>query len=50
MERLVNNSWLLCIQLYFEDGVEVDKVLKSRPVEMDHLGVLPGLLGLRAFS
>ena len=35
---------------YFENGVEVDKVLKGRPVEMDHLGVLPGLLGLRAFS
>ena len=36
--------------MYFENGVEVDKVLESGPVEMDHLGVLPGLLGLRAFS
>ena len=35
---------------YFENGVEVDKVLKGRPVEMDHLGVLPGLLGLGALS
>ena len=53
-EKYVSFSALLCcgdhFETYFENCIEVDKVLEGCPIKMDHFGVLPTLLGLCTFS
>ena len=50
----VSFSALLCcgdhFATYFENCIEVDKVLEGCPIKMDHFGVLPALLSFGTFS